>query len=204
MRLGVDRKSVVLPQRQLDLICPLPSGAELPDGLGASPWNLKAEQLNPACLDRRSWGSAWLLLLESDETVEIDFFSDLVCGGTTPSQLALCWLALMGPQLWFRFKQDQIKARSAAELKPLRRQHRLKVLEQQKEQRWKQLLSSRQQLDLASLPKTLCDRFDQLKDLVSGSIEFAQLDRAVQQSLIGLRLDQDRADLRLLLVDLGL
>ena len=40
--------------------------------------------------------------------------------------------------------------------------------------------------------------------MVSGSLEFAQLDRVVQQSLVGLRLDQDRADLRLLLVDLGL
>ncbi len=204
MKLGFDRKSVVLPQRQLDLICPLPSGAELPDGLGASPWNLKPEQVNTACLDRRSWGSAWLLLLESDETVEIDFLSDLVCGGTSPSQLALCWLALMGPQLWFRYKQDQIKARSADELKPLRRQQRLKALDQQREQLWRQLLSSRKQLDLASLPQALCERFEQLKDLVSGSIEFAQLDRSVQQSLVGLRLDQDRAELRLLLVDLGL
>ena len=204
LKLGFDRKSVVLPQRQLDLICPLPSGAELPDGLGASPWKLTAEQLNSTCLNRRNWGSAWLLLLESEETVEIEFFSDLVCGGTSPSQLALCWLALMGPQLWFRFKQDQIKARSAAELKPLRRQNRLKVLEQQKEQRWKQLLSARQQLDLATIPQALRDRLEQLKDLVSGSIEFAQLDRVVQQSLVGLRLDQDRSDLRLLLVDLGL
>ena len=204
MKLGFDRKSVVLPQRQLDLICPLPSGAELPNGLGASPWNLKAEQVNPACLDRRNWGSAWVLLLESNETVEIDFFSDLVCGGTSPSQLALCWLALMGPQLWFRYKQNQIKARSAAELKPLRRQQRLKTLDQQREQRWKELLNNRKQLDLASLPQALHDRFEQLRELVSGSLEFAQLDRVIQQSLIGLRLDQDRAELRLLLVDLGL
>ena len=196
LKLGFDRKAVVLPQRQLDLICPLPSGAELPDGLGASPWHLKSEQLNLSCLDRRSWGAAWLLLLESDETIEIDFFSDLVCGGTNPSQLALCWLALMGPQLWFRYKQDQIKARSAAELKPLRRQQRLKALEQQIEQRWKKLLSARQQLDLQSLPPVLGDRFEQLKDVVSGSLEFAQLERVVQQSLVSLRLDQDRADLR--------
>jgi exoribonuclease-2 len=86
----------------------------------------------------------------------------------------------------------------------LRRQNRLKVLEQQKEQRWKQLLSARQQLDLATIPQALRDRLEQLKDLVSGSIEFAQLERVVQQSLVGLRLDQDRSDLRLLLVDLGL
>ncbi len=204
LKLGFDRKSVVLPQRQLNLLCPLPSGADLPDGLGASPWHLKAENVHPSCLDRRSWGSAWLLLQEADETVEIDFFSDLVCGGSSPSQLALCWLALMGPQLWFRYKQDQITARSATELKQLRRQQRLKTLEQQKEQRWKQLLSNRQQVDLPSLPQPLRDRFEQLRDLISGSLEFAQLERVVQQSLVGLRLDQDRAELRLLLVDLGL
>ena len=204
LKLGFDRKSVVLPQRQLNLLCPLPSGADLPDGLGASPWHLKAENVHPSCLDRRSWGSAWLLLQEADETVEIDFFSDLVCGGSSPSQLALCWLALMGPQLWFRYKQDQITARSATELKQLRRQQRLKTLEQQKEQRWKQLLSNRQQVDLPSLPQTLRDRFEQLRDLISGSLEFAQLERVVQQSLVGLGLDPDRAELRLLLVDLGL
>ena len=97
------------------------------------------------------------------------------------------------PHVWFRYKQDQIKARSAAELKPLRRQQRLKTLEQQIEQHWKKLLTARQPLDLQGLPPVLGARFEQLKDMVSGSLEFAQLDRVVQQSLVGLRLDQDRA-----------
>ena len=204
LKLGFDRKSVVLPLRQLDLICPLPVGSEVPNGLGALPWQLTAEQVNISCLDRRSWVAAWVLLLESDETVEIEFFSDLVCGGTRPAQLALAWLALTGPQLWFRYKQDQIKARSAEELKPLRRQQRRVALEQLKEQRWKNLLNARQKVDSQNLPEALRDRLEQLKDLVSGSLDFEQLDNAVQQSLIGLRLGQDRADIRLLLVDLGL
>ena len=204
LKLGFDRKSVVLPLRQLDLICPLPVGSEVPNGLGALPWQLTAEQVNISCLDRRSWVAAWVLLLESDETVEIEFFSDLVCGGTSPAQLALAWLALTGPQLWFRYKQDQIKARSAEELKPLRRQQRRVALEQLKEQRWKNLLNARQKVDSQNLPEALRDRLEQLKDLVSGSLDFEQLDNAVQQSLIGLRLGQDRADIRLLLVDLGL
>ncbi len=204
LKLGFDRKSVVLPLRQLDLICPLPVGSEVPNGLGALPWQLTAEQVNISCLDRRSWVAAWVLLLESDETVEIEFFSDLVCGGTSPAQLALAWLALTGPQLWFRYKQNQIKARSAEELKPLRRQQRRVALEQLKEQRWKNLLNARQKVDSQNLPEALRDRLEQLKDLVSGSLDFEQLENAVQQSLIGLRLGQDRADIRLLLVDLGL
>ena len=204
LKLGFDRKSAVVPQRQVELICPLPAGAELADGVGSAPWKLRADQVKPGCLDRRSWGSAWVLLLESDETVDLEFFTDLVCGGTAPHQLAQCWLALAGPQLWFRYKQNQIKARTASELKPLRRQQRLKTLEQLREQRWKQLLNARQPVDGATLPKLLRDRLEQLKELVAGAIEFEQLDRTIQQSLIGLRLHQDRADVRLLLVDLGL
>ncbi len=204
LKLGFDRKSTVLPQRQIQLICPLPPGSDLPDGLGASPWQIKEKQLSLDNLSRRNWGAAWVLLLESGETVEIDSFSDLVCGGTSPAQLALCWLALMGPQIWFRYKHDQIRARSAEELKPLRRQQRLQALEQQKDQRWKKLLKARQRIEPESLPKSLRARLEQLQDLALGSIEFEQLDAPIQQSLIGMRLGHDRSEIRLLLVDLGI
>ncbi|MFZ9946100.1 MAG: ribonuclease II, partial [Vulcanococcus sp.] len=144
LRIGFDAKQSVLPQRQLELICPLPSGVDAPQRLGALPWALTPDQLNQAGLTRRSWGAAWLLMLESSETLEISDFADLVCGGTTAAQLAACWLELVGPQAWFRFKQGQIEARSAAELKPMRRERRRKPLQEQRQQEWPQLLRARQ------------------------------------------------------------
>ncbi|MFM2172300.1 MAG: hypothetical protein RLZZ54_227 [Cyanobacteriota bacterium] len=193
----------MLPQRQLELICPLPSGADAPNRLGALPWALKPEQLQQAGPSRRAWGAAWILLLESDETVEIADFADLVCGGTAPAQLAACWLELVGSQLWFRFKQGVIQPRSAAELKPLRRERRLKQLHEQREQRWQQLLRAREPITAAELPEDHQQRLEQLKQLAAGRIELEQLQPDLRQSLSALHLGHDRGDLRHLLVDLG-
>ena len=193
----------MLPQRQLELICPLPSGHDVPQRLGASPWALKPEALEQAALNRRAWGAAWLLLLESDETVALGDFTDLVCGGTDPAQLAVCWLALVGPQQWFRFKQGEIQARSAAELKPLRRERRLKQLAEQREQQWIQLLRARQPLQADALPAEQQRRLEELKQLAAGQLELEQLEPPLRQSLSALHLGHDRGDLRHLLVDLG-
>ena len=203
LKVGFDAKPVVLPQRQLELICPLPSGADAPNRLGALPWALKPEHLQQAGLSRRAWGAAWTLLLESDETVEIGDFADLVCGGTAPAQLAACWLELVGPQFWFRFKQGVIQPRSAAELKPLRRERRLKQLHEQREQGWQNLLRARAPIDVAGLPEDQQLRLEQLKQLAAGRIELEQLQPELRQSLSALHLGHDRGDLRHLLVDLG-
>ena len=203
LRIGFDAKSSVVPQRQLELICPLPSGADAPQRLGASPWALKPEDLNDAGLTRRSWGATWLLLLESAETLEIRDFADLACGGTEPAQLASCWLKLVGPQQWFRFKQGQIQARSAAELKPLRRDRRLKQLQEQRQQQWQQLLRARQPVSFDRLPPEQQQQLEALKQLAAGALELDQLEPELRQSLTALHLAQDRGDLRHLLVDLG-
>ena len=203
LRLGFDAKSVVLPQRQLELICPLPSGAQAPTRLGASPWSLQPETLTSARPSYRAWGAAWLLLLESDETVGIVDFADLVCGETAPAQLAACWLELVGAQLWFRFKQGLIQPRTAAELKPLRRERRLKQLQEQREQRWQQLLRAREPVVFECLSAQEQGRLEQLKQLASARIELEQLDPELRQSLSALHLSHDRGDLRHLLVDLG-
>ena len=203
LRIGFDAKQVVLPQRQLELISPLPSGADAPQRLGASPWNLRAEALQQAGLSRRTWGEAWLLLLESDETAALSEFADLICGGTSPAQLAACWLELVGPQLWFRFKQGEIQARSAADLKPLRRERRLKQLAEQREHQWQQLLRARQPVHLEALSGEQQRRLEALKQLACGALELEQLEPALRQSLTALHLGHDRGDLRHLLVELG-
>ncbi|MFO7629409.1 MAG: ribonuclease II, partial [Prochlorococcaceae cyanobacterium] len=96
LRVGFDAKSQLLPQRQLELLCPLSGGVTPPLRLGAAPWSLRPEAVEAARPERRAWGAAWLLLLESGETIAIADFTDLVCGGTQPAQLAACWLTLVG------------------------------------------------------------------------------------------------------------
>jgi exoribonuclease-2 len=175
----------------------------VPQRLGALPWALKPEALAQAALSRRAWGAAWLLLLESDETVALADFADLVCGSTEPAQLAVCWLELVGPQQWFRFKQGEIQARIAAELKPLRREKRLKQLAEQREQEWIQLLRARQTVQAEALPAEQQRRLEALKQLAAGQLELEQLEPLLRQSLSALHLGHDRGDLRHLLVDLG-
>ena len=128
LHLGFDAKSVVLPQRQIQLLSPLPAGGDPPARLGASPWHLSAESLQAARPGRRAWAAAWLLLQEADEAVSLAEFSELVSSAGDPSsaavQRAACWLELVGPQLWFRWRQEEISARSLQELRPLRRERR--------------------------------------------------------------------------------
>jgi hypothetical protein len=60
----------------------------------------------------------------------------------------------MGPQLWFRYKQGSNQGTLGGRTQsPCADSIGSKLLNSKKEQRWKQLLSARQQLDLASLPQ---------------------------------------------------
>ena len=167
------------------------------------PWQLNAEVVAAAKPGRKAWGAAWLLLLESGEPVNLADFTDLVCGDQQPAQLAACWLELVGNQQWFRLKQSEIQARSAAELRPLRRERRLKQLIEQREQAWQQLLRRREPLDPTQLSSTDQQRLEQLKLLASGAVELEQLEAGLRQSVTALHLGHDRGDLRHLLVELG-
>ena len=204
LKVGFDAKPQVLPQRQIDLLCPLPSGADAPARLGASPWTLTPEVLQAARPSRRAWGAAWLLLLEGEEAVSLADFTDLVCGTTDPAAIATCWLELVGPQLWFRLRQGQISARPLSDLRPLRRERRLQALSEQLEQSWQQLLRQRQPLQPALLSPLFQQRLAALQQLAAGELEPDQLEPALRQSLVALHLGSERGELRHLLVDLGL
>ena len=204
LRVGFDAKAQLLPQRQLELICPLPSGVDAPPRLGAFPWKLDAQVLEAARPQRSAWGAAWMLLQESGDSLHLSDCCDLVCGGQEPAQLAACWLELVGPQLWFRFKQGEVQARSLAELKPLRRERRLKALVLEQEARWLELLRRRQPVQLDSLDPAMGERLALLKQLAAGELELSALDEPLRQSLNQLHLGQERGQVRHLLVDLGL
>lgn len=207
LHLGFDAKSVVLPQRLIQLLSPLPAGVDPPARLGASPWHLSAEALQAARPGRRAWAAAWLLLQEADEAVSLAEFSELVSSAGDPSsaaaQRAACWLELVGPQLWFRWRQEEISARSLQELRPLRRERRRRQLEAEREQSWQALLRRRQPVDAEALPPEQRQRLEQLQQLAAGRIEPDQLEPALRQSLSALHLGGDRGDLRHLLVELG-
>ena len=198
---------MVLPQRQVQLLSPLPAGVEPPARLGASPWRLNAETLQAARPDRRAWAAAWLLLQEADESVSLVEFSELVSSAGDPcsaaAQMAACWLELVGPQQWFRWRQEEISARSLTELRPLRRERRRRQLHAEREQSWQALLRRRQPVDAEALPLEQRQRLDQLQQLAAGRIEPDQLEPALRQSLSALHLRTDRGDLRHLLVELG-
>ena len=198
---------MVLPQRQVQLLSPLPAGVEPPARLGASPWRLNAETLQAARPDRRAWAAAWLLLQEADESVSLVEFSELVSSAGDPcsaaAQMAACWLELVGPQQWFRWRQEEISARSLTELRPLRRERRRRQLHAEREQSWQALLRRRQPVDAEALPLEQRQRLDQLQLLAAGRIEPDQLEPALRQSLSALHLRTDRGDLRHLLVELG-
>lgn len=204
LKIGFEAKSAVLPQRLLELLSPLPAGVEPPSRLGVSPWHFTAASVQACRPDRRAWGAAWLLLLESDEGVDLESFTDLVCGGTRPEQRAACWLELVGSQLWFRLRQGEIQARRLSDLQALRRERRRKHLLEQREQAWQELLRRRQPLDLHALPLEQRRRLDQLQELAAGHVAIEELEEPLRQSLVALRLGRDRGEVRHLLVDLGL
>jgi len=203
LRVGFDAKSVVLPQRQITLLSPLPAGVDPPPRLGALPWSLQPEALQTARPDRRAWGAAWLLLLEAGEPVGLGDFADLVCGSDSPMARAACWLELVGTQLWFRWRQGEVSARPLADLRALRRDRRRRQLEEQRELGWQALLKARRPVQLESLPLDHRQRLAQLQELAAGRIELDQLNAPLRQSLSAVHLGGDRGDLRHLLVDLG-
>ena len=150
-----------------------------------------------------AWGAAWLLLKDSGEAVSLQEFCDLLYGNTEPLQLSACWLALVGGQQWFRWKQGHVQARTLEELKPLRRERRLKAIAEEEERRWLQLLKRRQPTTADQCSALHLQWLALLKETASGRRELSELPDGLRQSLSLLHLTQERSQLRHLLVDLG-
>jgi exoribonuclease-2 len=167
------------------------------------PWELSEAALQSARPPRQAWGAAWLLLLEAGDPVGLEDFCELVCGGSSPSQRAACWLELAGPQAWFRLRQNEISARPLADLRTLRRERRRRDLEVQRERRWQALLRARQPVRAHELEPEQRQRLEQLALVASERLDASALEPALRQSLTALHLGVDRGDLRHLLADLG-
>jgi len=120
-----------------------------------------------------------------------------------PAQVSACWLALVGPQCWFRLRQGVVEARSPAELRPLRRERRLRALQLQAERQWQLILRERRPVAAEQLSLEQQQRLAQLQQLAAGQLSLEELAPELRQSLSALHLGTDRGDLRHLLVELG-
>ncbi len=200
---GFEARPLSLPRRQVALLSPLPAGHDPPRSLAERPWLLSPESLRTSCPSRRSWGAAWVLLSEADETPDLVEFCDLV-GGGGPGQLASCWTLLIGDQLLFRHRQGHVQARPLADLLALRHQRHRQRLARQRQHHWQELLRRRQPFDPSDLDPEQLDWLAQMQQLAAGERSLEQVNESLARSLRALHLGADRGELRHLLVDLGL
>ena len=203
LRVGFHGKQQLTSKRHLELICPLASGETPPQRLGVFPWLITPESLNAAHPTRREWGAAWVLLSESDETLALSEFTELVCVGKNPTQLAVCWLALQRTQWMFRFKQGQVQARSSEELKRLRQDQRRLAMAETRRQQALNLLNQKEPISPLRLDPQLHQWFDQMKQLVTATCELKDLDQPCRSILKEAGLEHDIQALHRQLVVLG-
>ncbi|QPN61816.1 RNB domain-containing ribonuclease [Synechococcus sp. CBW1002] len=192
-----------LPLRQITLLIPLPSGADIPAGLGASPWNLSAEVVAEALPSRRQLGEAWHLLVEDGQPQPLSDFASLLGDGANPALLAACWLWLEGDQLLFRWRHGVVEPRPVDELRRLRRDRRRERLVLERRRRWHEALRRRQPLDPTTLdPEHRRDL--ELLMLWAGGDSTDPLPLELRQALQVAHCPAETGAIRHLMVDLGL
>lgn len=150
LTLAVDftAKSQTCPQRDVQLICPLPGGVSPPQRLGVSPWGFSSEHLQAVMPSARDCATAWLLLQESGQgnpeaPLDLATWCELVSGNPEPLRRAASWLWLHSDQLWFRSRPQGITPRPLNELRQRRRERWLQRRSQQLRQLWHGLLQGR-------------------------------------------------------------
>ena len=201
--IGFSAKSKVVAKRHLACLSPLPSGDDPPKGLGAFPWQISEEKLRHATPSRREWGSAWVLLSELNETVDLAGFVDLFGSAQQPCQRAACWLTLQSNQWMFRFKQGQVEARSWVEIKRLRQDQRRQAREAAARRVGLQLMQNKGEIPTATLTEPLPRWIEQMKALASGEIQLNDLDEGCRTVLKQSGLEHDPIALHRQLVTLG-
>ena len=171
--------------------------------LGVFPWEFDEQDLSKACLTRREWGQAWVLLSESSETVELSEFADLVHGSRDALHCASTWLCLENGDDLFRFKQGRVNPRLLPEVRSRRLERRRQQLEQTRFQCWMDYFGAKQGTDHQELDQLHHEWIEQLIRFCAGTISLDDLSTELRQSLVMLRLDQSRGDVRERLVSLG-
>ena len=195
-------RPTALPLRAIDPISSLPSGVTPPEKVGVAPWSFSVEQLQQALPARRDRAAAWLLMSEMGEPLELADWVGLQVAHPEPVHLAAGWLWLQGEQQLFRWRQGQVSARGAAELRQLRHDQRRQLLAQQAQQRWQQQLQQRQPLDPAQLDPGAQQQLELLLAWASGDCS-QPLPPPLRQTLQAAGATAEPGAIRHLLVDLG-
>ena len=191
-----------LPLRSIEAICPLPSGASVPERPGVFPWAFSPHELQAAAPARRDVGAAWLLLLDEPDGLPLGEFAGLIQGAPAPVHLAAAWLWLQGDQQLFRWRQQRVCARPVSELRQLRQELRRQRLAQQAQAHWHALILKRQPIEPLELATPQRAELELLERWASGDSSTplpADLRRALQAA----QCPADTGSIRHLLVDLG-
>ena len=203
MSVGFRGKEQVVPSRTIELIHPQPGDVDPSSRLGVFPWTFDEEDLVQASPNCRDWGEAWVLIRESEETIDLAGFTELACGTDAAISKAACWLALHRDQDFFRLKQGVIQARPASEIRSRRAERRMQIKAEQQSKRWIQVLKTRQPVVFHTLDSLHQTWIKCMQELVGEGDEGAQLDAQLLQSLKTARVDANASDLRHLLIQLG-
>lgn len=209
LTLAVDfnAKSQTCPQREVQLICPLPGGVSPPQRLGVSPWGFSSEQLQAALPSARDCATAWLLLQEpgtgsAEAPLDLANWCELVSADAGPLQRAACWLWLHGDQLWFRSRQQGITLRPLSELRQRRRERWLQRRSQQQRQVWHGLLQGRRPFPAELLAPEQRLQLSLLEQWAAEDCS-TPLPSDLRQGLQGAHCAAEPGAIRHLLVDLG-
>ena len=203
LSVGLQARPLQTPLRLLELISASPA-QDPARQLGHSPWNLNGARLEAALPSRRELAAAWLLLSGDSAGVPLDLASlvDLVGDAADPAQRAACWLWLQGPQTYFRWRHQQLQARSLAELRQLRRERRQQALVLQRQQQWQTALQRRRPLQLQHLDRSMVEDLALLRRWATGDADQA-LPQDLRRGLQAAHCAPDPGSIRHLLADLG-
>lgn len=202
MAIGGSGRQQIIPLRQLQLLCPLPGLATVPQRVSQPPWGINEASLAAALPPRRDFGAAWLLLQDDGAALPLDQWVELVCSQRDGLAVAACWLWCQGPQTLFRLRQGLVQPRSRDDLRRLRRERRHQMLHVQAEQRWHQLLRARARLDPQSLDPEQQQQLELLLAWAAGDCD-TPLPLPLRQALQAADCSPDTGSIRHLLVDLG-
>ncbi|WP_199289250.1 RNB domain-containing ribonuclease [Cyanobium sp. FACHB-13342] len=200
--IGGSGRQQIIPLRQLQLLCPLPGLATVPQRVSQPPWGINEASLAAALPPRRDFGAAWLLLQDDGAALPLDQWVELVCSQRDGLAVAACWLWCQGPQTLFRLRQGLVQPRSRDDLRRLRRERRHQMLHVQAEQRWHQLLRARAKLDPQFLDPEQQQQLEVLLAWAAGDCD-TPLPLPLRQALQAADCSPDTGSIRHLLVDLG-
>lgn len=157
LSLGPEGRAASLPLRLLHTIAAAPEATDPARSIRQVPWRIDADRLAAALPAPRDFGTAWCLLRETaagdatgsssqPEPLSLEAFTALVGDGSCIAQRAACWLWLHGSQSLFRWRQGQVWPLPSSELRRLRRERRQRLLSQERQRHWGELLRRRQPL----------------------------------------------------------